>query len=67
MVDVVNKQPVVKILSYWKQSFWEYGRDHEYEPVEVRSDNDSDGKIICSNSTLPNFKRQLTMLYFILL
>ncbi len=23
-----------RFLSYWKQSFWEYGRDREYEPVE---------------------------------
>ncbi len=43
--------------SYGKLSFWEYGRDCEYEPVEVCSDDDSDGKTICSNLTLPSFKR----------
>ncbi len=50
MVDVANKQPVIQILILkllrW---FWEYGRDREYESVEVCSDDDSDGKIICSN------------------
>ncbi len=33
-----------------------YGRICEYEPVEVRSDDDSYGKTICSNLTLPSFK-----------
>ncbi len=42
--------------SYWKQSFWEYGGDREYEPVKVPND-DSVGKTICSNWTLPSFKR----------
>ncbi len=54
MVDVVNKQSVIKpfwFKNYWKQPFWEYGRDREYEPVEVHTDDDSDGKIICSNWT----------------
>ncbi len=57
-VVVVNKQPVIKILILkLLKTFWEYGRDHEYEPVEVRSDDGRDGKIICSNWTLPSFKR----------
>ncbi len=42
MVDVVNKQPVIKILILKLLRIW-------YEPVEVRSDDDSDDKIICSN------------------
>ncbi len=28
--------------SYWEWSFLKYGRDRKYEPVEVRSDDDSD-------------------------
>ncbi len=43
--------------SYWKLSFWEYVRDREYEPVEVRSDDDSDGKIICSNLNPSKFQK----------
>ncbi len=43
--------------SYWEWSFLKYGRDRKYEPVEVRSDDDSDGKNICSKWTLPSYKR----------
>ncbi len=47
----------ILILKLLRMIFWEYVRDREYEPVEVRSDDDSDGKNICSNWTLPSFKR----------
>ncbi len=50
MVDVVNKQPVIKILilKLLKTIVLRIGRDRKYKPVEVPNDN-SDGKIICSN------------------
>ncbi len=46
---------VIWFWSYWKRSFWEYGRDREYEPVEVRSDDGSDGKT--SHSPPPGHQR----------
>ncbi len=56
MLDVVNKLPVIKILNMkslktiilriWLRSRYESDAGCT---VEVRSDDDSDGKIICSN------------------
>ncbi len=50
MLDVVNKQPVIKILILkLLRTIVENMVEIANEPVEVRSDDDSDGKTICSN------------------
>ncbi len=46
----MNKQLIkILILKLLRMIILNDGIDREYEPVEVRSDNDSDGKTICSN------------------